>query len=199
MPLGMDEPRKSDARIVAATNQNLSSLQNEGKFRKDLNYRLRTHRIYIPPLCDRMDDVPLLTEHFLEEAARSLKKKKPTPPKELFTLLRAYSFPGNIRELQSMIFDAVSRHKGGILSLDVFKFHINREQANAPESLPTEQTAGSPPPLVSFPGRKLPTIKQATEVLVDEAMKRADGNQSIAAKMLGISQQAMSKRMKKKG
>ncbi len=195
MPLGEDTTRNSDARIVAATNQNLSTLQKEGRFRKDLSYRLRTHRIYIPPLRERTDDIPLLADHFLEEASRTLKKKKPTPPKELFTLLRTYAFPGNIRELQSMIFDALSRHKSGILSLEVFRSHMGREQAAVPmpqENVPDESA------LLMFPNSKLPTIQQATELLVAEAMKRSDGNQSIAAGMLGISQQALSKRLKKK-
>ncbi len=196
-PLGRDKPRKSDARIVAATNRNLSRLLETGEFRKDLNYRLRTHRIYIPPLRERLDDIPLLVEHFLEEAARSLGKKKPTPSPELSTLLKNYSFPGNIRELQSMIIDAVSRHKSGVLSLQAFRSHINRSQPEKTGSakLPLDATTKSPP--IVFPGPELPTIKQATDHLVREAMQRANGNQSIAAGMLGISQQALSKRLKK--
>lgn len=192
--LGEDLPRKTDARIVAATNQNLSELQNQGKFRKDLNYRLRTHRIYIPPLRDRIDDVPLLADHFLEQAAKSLGKKVPTPPDSMYTLLKSYHFPGNIRELQSMIFDAVSRHRSGVLSLEAFKAHLGWDpERTGPPAAPDHLEEG---PLVSFSSR-LPTIKEATELLVAEAMKRADGNQSIAARLLGISQQALSKRLKK--
>ncbi|QTA85905.1 Two component system response regulator, sigma54-specific [Desulfonema magnum] len=197
LPLGQDEPKQTNARIVAATNQNLAELQKAGKFRKDLNYRLRTHRIYIPPLRERLDDIPLLADHFLDEAAHSLKKKKPTPPKELFTLLKNYAFPGNIRELKSMIFDAVSRHKSGILSLEVFRFHIGPEHTSENPSC-GEQNADDASPVI-FSGKRLPTIKEATELVVAEAMKRADGNQSVAAKMLGISQQALSKRLKKRG
>jgi DNA-binding NtrC family response regulator len=196
-PLGRDEPRKSDARIVAATNRNLSRLLETGEFRKDLNYRLRTHRIYIPPLSERLDDIPLLVKHFLEEAAQSLGKKKPTPSPELFTLLKTYSFPGNIRELQSMIIDAVSRHKSGVLSLQAFRSHIERGQPNSIiQARQTPDTSEKPPSIV-FPGPDLPTIKQATDLLVQEAVNRADGNQSIAAGMLGITQQALSKRLKK--
>jgi DNA-binding NtrC family response regulator len=190
--LGADQPRHSDARIIAATNHNLDALTQSGQFRKDLNYRLRTHRIHIPPLCERLDDIELLTDYFLEEAAAALNCNTPTPPKELYKLLRTYSFPGNIRELKAMVFDAVSRHKAGILSLDVFKTHIFQDYLNE-SGAGSDHTSGS---AIQFP-QKMPTIKQATQILIDEALQRADGNQTIAAKMLGISQQALSKRLKK--
>ena len=196
-PLGRDRPRKSNARIVAATNRNLSRLLETGEFRKDLNYRLRTHRIYIPPLRERLDDIPLLVEHFLADAAQTLGKKKPTPSPELITLLKNYSFPGNIRELQSMIIDAVSRHKSGVLSLQAFRSHIEMSQPNRLSQIEQPADADRKSPKIVFPGPALPTIKQATDLLVQEAMQRADGNQSIAAGMLGISQQALSKRLKK--
>ena len=196
-PLGRDKPRTSDARIVAATNRNLSRLLETGEFRKDLSYRLRTHRIYIPPLRERLDDIPLLVAHFLEEAARTLEKKKPTPSPELVTLLNTYSFPGNIRELKSMIFDAVSRHKSGVLALQAFRSHIGRSQPDKAEPPQRPQGTSERSPLIAFPATDLPTIKQATDSLVREAMSRANGNQSIAAGMLGISQQALSKRLKK--
>ena len=196
-PLGRDKPRTSNARIVAATNRNLSRLQVTGEFRKDLNYRLRIHRIYIPPLRERLDDIPLLVAHFLSQAAKTLGKKKPTPPPELLTLLKTYAFPGNIRELQSMIIDAVSRHKSGVLALQAFQSHIGRKlpDGNALSNQRPKASNQSPP--IVFSGSELPTIKQATDLLIREALKRADGNQSIAAGMLGISQQALSKRMKK--
>ncbi len=196
-PLGRDKPRKSDARIVAATNRNLSRLLETGEFRKDLNYRLRTHRIYIPPLRERLDDIPLLVEHFLKEAAQTLEKKKPTPSPELLTLLKNYSFPGNIRELKSMIIDAVSRHKSGVLSLQAFRSHIQSSQPHKTGQAEHQPDATSKSPSIVFAGPDLPTIKQATDVLVREAMQRSNGNQSIAAGMLGISQQALSKRLKK--
>jgi DNA-binding NtrC family response regulator len=196
-PLGQDVAKLSDARIVASSNVDLWERQKAGLFRKDLNYRLRTHRIYIPPLRDRKDDLPLLVDHFLEKTAAELNKKKPSVPEELFALLRAHSFPGNVRELQTLLFDAVSQHKGGILSLSVFKAHIklHRSRENpAPEALndaPQERSER-----IVFP-ENLPTIKQAARQLVSEALKRAGGNQSIAAGMLGITQQALSKRIKK--
>lgn len=191
-PLGQDEPKRKDVRIVTSTNADLWSLQRVGKFRKDLNFRLRTHHINVPPLRERLDDIPLLVGHFLDKAALTLKKKKPTIPKESLTLLRTHSFPGNIRELQAMIFDAVSRHLSKILSLDVFKSHIDRLHGEENDAMKQEPEETS---LITF-SSKLPTIKQATQLLVDEAMKRANNNKSIASRMLGISRQALSKRLK---
>ncbi|MCP3952703.1 MAG: sigma-54-dependent Fis family transcriptional regulator, partial [Desulfobacterales bacterium] len=131
--------------------------------------------------------------HFLVRAARQLKKKKPTVPKELFALMKTYTYPGNIRELQSMIFDAISQHKTGVLSLEVFKTHLGRNKSAATVTSAESAPAG---PTVTFT-EQLPTIKEATRLLVEEALKRSGGNQSIAAGMLGISQQALSKRLKK--
>jgi DNA-binding NtrC family response regulator len=194
-PLGEDAAKRTDARIVASTNADLWERQKAGTFRKDLNYRLRTHRIYIPPLRERTDDIPLLADHFLAEAARSLNKKRPSVPDELFTLLKTYPFPGNVRELQTLVFDAVSRHKGGVLSLEVFKAHIRRFQhRDEPQLRADEPYSGGD--LLTF-APKLPTIRQAVELLVAEAMRRANGNQSVAAGLLGITQQALSKRLKK--
>lgn len=193
LPLGQDTHKKADVRILAATNEDLWDLQKSGKFRKDLNYRFRTHHIHLPPLRDRMDDIPLLVDHFLTIAADELNKRKPSVPKELYTLLNTYSFPGNVRELQAMIFDAVSRHKSKILSLDAFKLHIDREQENRGPQTVSDDTDGNV--LLTF-SEQLPTIKHATNLLIREAMKRGSGNQSIAARFLGISQQALSKRLK---
>ncbi|MCK4764906.1 MAG: sigma-54-dependent Fis family transcriptional regulator [Candidatus Aminicenantes bacterium] len=192
-PLGSDMPRYSDVRVIAATNQDIYVLQESGKFRKDLFYRLKVHHVHIPPLRERADDLPLLIDHFLEEAARDLGKKKPTPPPELPVLLSTYHFPGNIRELRSMVFDAVSTHRSKKLSMEKFKMLINK---NKPENhIPTAESSKEVKPLLFF-GESLPTLKQAQQLLVREAMKRSKDNQSIAAGILGITRQALNKRIK---
>ena len=191
-PIGFDLAKRSDARIVVATNQNLDELQATGKFRKDLYYRLCDHQIQIPPLRDRLEDLPLLAEHFLEKASKTLERKKPTPPEELVTLLSNYHFPGNVRELEAMVFDAVSSHRSGKLSLDVFKSHVSRKPTvSGTDPLPCPNTR-----LITFTDQ-LPTLKQAEQMLIDEALKRSKGNQSIASLSLGISRQALSKRLQK--
>ncbi|MDH5511465.1 MAG: sigma-54 dependent transcriptional regulator, partial [Nitrospinota bacterium] len=116
-PLGSDVPKMSQARIVTATQKDVYEAKENGTFRSDLFYRLQTHHIHIPPLRERQDDIPALINHFLESASIDLGKKKPTPPMELYALLSNYHFPGNVREMQSLIQDAVSVHKGKILSI----------------------------------------------------------------------------------
>jgi DNA-binding NtrC family response regulator len=193
-PLGSDVPKRSEARIVVATNKDIQVLQDACIFRKDLYYRLCGHHVHIPPLRKRLGDIPLLASYFLEKAALSLDKKTPTPPAELLNLLSSYHFPGNIRELQSMIWDAVTSHKSGKLSLTVFKAHIQQSQpeTDADSTGSTQDDSR----LISLSSR-LPTLKQAEKVLISEALKRSGGNQAVAALNLGISRQALNRRLKR--
>lgn len=192
-PLGSDVAKGSNARIIVATNQDLDGLKASGKFRKDLYYRLCDHHIHIPALRERLEDVPILVEHFLEKTSETLGKKKPTPPDELSILLSTYHFPGNIRELESMVFNAVSSHKFGKLSMERFKSHIFQKHPGF--ETPSKKLLQEKKALISF-SKQLPTLKQAEQRLIDEAMKRANGNQSIAALSLGITRQALNRRLK---
>jgi DNA-binding NtrC family response regulator len=189
-PLGSDRPKRLRARVIVATHQDLTAREAAGAFRRDLYYRLRTHSVHIPPLRERKGDIGLLLDHFLDEAARSLGKKKPTPPKELIQLLAAYNFPGNVRELRSMVYDAVSLHKERVLSMESFVKAVTAKGLSlAP--LPEHSLRN---PFTSL--ERLPTFTEVIELLVDEAMQRASGNQTIAARLLGVSQPALSKRLK---
>ena len=194
-PLGSDIPKNSDARIVVATNCNLDAMQQEGKFRKDLFYRLKSHHVHIPPLRERLEDIEPLVNHFLEKASKMLGKKKPAVPRELFTLLRTYRFPGNIRELEGIIFDAVSVHSGGILSLDVFKTRLGLEK-DPIRAVPQTETGSRKSEYrgVIFLD-PLPALKDVEDWLIEEALKRADGNQTIAAKLIGMSRKALNNRL----
>ena len=195
-PVGSDVPREANTRIIAATNKDINQLQKVGQFRTDLYYRLQTHHIHIPDLMDRKDDLFLLIDHFLEEAARELDKKRPTPSKELYTLLGSYYFPGNVRELQSMIYDSVSHHQSKMLSLDRFKEHIAKHSS-------TEVIEGAEPSqeleaseFFTF-FKNLPTLKAVRQLLIDEAVKRSDGNRAVAAQILGISRSGLAKLLKR--
>ncbi|MFC1611082.1 sigma-54-dependent transcriptional regulator [Myxococcota bacterium] len=191
-PLGSDVPKRMSARIVVATNQDLETRQEQGSFRKDLFYRLRTHRVHIPPLRERIEDLPVLVDHLFEKVAFELNKKKPTAPKELHTILVNYGFPGNVRELQAMIFDAVANHRSGVLSLESFLVATGQVTTSIRMGHPENPRARSPE--ISFSDR-LPTLQEAEDLLIAEAMERAKGNQTIAARFLGITRQALNRRL----
>lgn len=198
-PIGSDLPKKSKARIIVATNKTFTLLQDSNSFRKDLYYRLRSHHIYIPPLRERKDDIELLLDYFLSKASSKLGKKKPTAPNELLFLLKTYNFPGNIRELEAMVFDAVSNHKSKKLSMDIFKNWIFKDKSDNQgtndlqvDNNNIDEIQGET--LISF-SSKLPTLKQAVQLTINEAMERSNGNQNIAASQLGITRQALNKRL----
>lgn len=197
-PLGSDHSRRIRARVIFATNQKLKDKVDQGTFRKDLYYRLCSHLVELPPLRERKEDLPLLINALITEAAESFGRAKPLVPPELINLLSSYDFPGNIRELRAMIYDAISLHEGQFLSLTRFKETIaaalneNEQNHNKHSSYHLPETSA-----LVF-GNQLPTIKQANRALINEALRRADGNQSSAARMLGISPQALNKRLKQR-
>jgi DNA-binding NtrC family response regulator len=190
--LGADTPKHSDARVVVATNRDIRRLLEAGAFRQDLYYRLLAHQVRIPPLRERMNDLPLLVNHFLDEAARELRKTKPTPPKELLAHLGTYHFPGNVRELKAMVHNAVSRHQSGVLSLGSFIEHIT-DQTLGPAPTAAAPALSEPGAPLGFSPEKLPTLDEATFLLVEEALRRADNNQGAAAAILGVSRQTMNR------
>ncbi|HJV35185.1 sigma-54 dependent transcriptional regulator [Geomonas sp.] len=191
-PLGSDLPKRMNARVVVATHHDLATKQASGDFRKDLYYRLCAHHVQIPPLRERPGDIVPLLDHFLEEAAHEMGKKKPTVPKELPVLLSNYPFPGNVRELRSMVYDAMSLHESRMLSMESFKRAMDKEGFRPADKAPAE-VAGS----VFVASAPLPSARAVMDHLVAEAMRRAEGNQSIAARLIGVSQPALSKRLKK--
>ena len=195
-PLGSDIPQKSNARILACTHRDLQQAITVGSFRKDLYYRLAALHVHIPPLRERIEDIPVLLDHFLKYSAESLHKNKPTPPPELIHLLSNYYFPGNIRELKAMVFDAVAHHKSGVLSLKYFhEFIINKGEHVKSEFSVKDNKTGS---TIDIAGR-FPTLKEVESYLVSEALKRSNDNQGIAASLLGITRHALNKRLKRKG
>jgi two-component system nitrogen regulation response regulator GlnG len=191
-PLGTDRPRQSTARVVVATNCDVAKAAAMGHFRKDLYFRLRTHHLQLPPLRSRQDDIPLLVNHFTEKAARTLNRPEPAVPSSLYNLLRIYDFPGNIRELEAMVFDAVARCQGTVMALHSFKELISDRSVFETETRPEGAQPSGP-----FP-EHLPTLEDAEEALINEALARTGGNQGIAAGILGISRQALNKRLSRR-
>lgn len=192
-PVGSDIPLISDARIVAATNRDLREMTAAKTFRNDLYFRLCSHQVMLPPLRERGEDIPLLLEFFLKAAAQIFRKSTPTYPPELVTLLSSYDFPGNIREMKAMVFDAVARHVSGMLSMERFREVIgNRPALSGQESLLSQRLNDW---LLNSGGR-FPKVREVEGLLIDEALKLAKGNQGIAASLLGFTRQTLNKRLK---
>jgi DNA-binding NtrC family response regulator len=176
---------------VFATNLALDKATEVGKLRKDLLYRLRSHHFRIPPLRERLDDLGVLVDHFVSKASRALAKNRPRVPNEVIPLLKSYSFPGNIRELEGMIFDAVVRHRSRTLSLESFRLAIEERSISAGDAV---EKGGIGESVFSiFPS--LPTLKEAAEMLIEEALRRSDMNQTVAARQLGLTRKALNKRL----
>jgi len=194
LPLGADKVQVSDARIVAATHADLKQRMETGAFRPDLYYRLCSHRLELPPLRERQEDLPLLMAHFLKKAAARLRKPCPAAPSELLSYLSAYRFPGNIRELEALIHDAVARSTGRTLSLDTFISAIGDDLAVSSGSLANANRCHACP----F-GDSFPTLKTAEDHLIAEALRLSGNNQRLAAVYLGITRQALNTRLSRAG
>ncbi|MFC1814327.1 sigma 54-interacting transcriptional regulator [Thermodesulfobacteriota bacterium] len=177
---------KVDVRIIAATNQDLSRMVNTGKFRHDLYYRLNVFSIHLPPLKERMEDIPLLVENFLRNNNKNLKVSP-----EGMQLLTAYDWPGNVRELQNTL-EAAS-----IIAKDVI------QPAHFPASIMSkwgniEKETFSATDI--DPGKNLENrLKELEKGIIIEALSRAGGVQVTAAKILGIKERSLWHRIKKLG
>lgn len=190
-PLGSDKPKRVQARIVLATNQDLIARQKDGSFRTDLYYRLKTHHIHVPPLRERKEDIVLLARHFVDQAAKEYGRTPPHLSGELMLMLTRYEFPGNIRELQAMITHAVSVG-GDSLKQDDFGAMFGHSKEGQPGQA-DESTLLS----LFMEMENMPSFSDVKKIMTSAALSRTGGNQTAAARILGISQPAMSKRIHK--
>lgn len=189
-PLGADDPVAARVRVVAATNADIVGRQEDGRFRRDLYYRLLSHHIDIPPLRERSEDIPTLLEHFVREAAEEMERPMPRIPKRAPLVLQSYSFPGNVRELQAMAYDVVSRSQDGQFELSYLLNHVESDREEP-------RTAPESGERISFSG-PFPTMDEVESYFFEEALRRSENNQSEAARLLGISQSTLSRWLKKK-
>ena len=190
-PIGSDSQKTSDARIVVATNRDLYEMQSKGEFRKDLYYRLSVHHIDIPPLRKRTDDIPVLFEHFLEMAATAQSMRKPTYVADLIPALKKHFFPGNVRELRAMVFNAVSSAGGNVLSAASFP---ELTQKIEPSTV-TFETIDKSKTLKNLFG-KVPSMAELEIQAIKEALEECKGNRTHAAAMLGITRQTLIRKLK---
>ena len=194
-PVGSDAPRTSNARVIVATNRELETMRQNQTFRNDLYFRLQGHQIAIPPLRDRREDIRLLIDTFCEQAAHELTKPAPTVPDELYAFLSRYGFPGNIRELKNMVFDAVSTEKNGTMSIAYFRDRLGIPYETSPASSYDADSAEQFTTDKLSRLQRLPTLKDSEQMLVEEALRRSNGNQTLAAQLLGLTRSALNKRL----
>jgi DNA-binding NtrC family response regulator len=193
-PLGSDLPKRADARVIVATNRDLGPEVAAGGFRKDLYYRLATHHVHVPPLRERRRDLRLLFQHFLKSAAAEYRKPEPAVPDTVYDVLGWYDFPGNVRELKAVAFHVMSRTVSGPLDPELVENCIGRKKATGGKVQDRQHMNDESS--IRLTGTNFPTIKQATEQLVDRALELCGGNQRAAAGLLGISPPALSKRLR---
>ena len=192
-PLGSDQPKQCHARIITAANKDLTMLAGrDGEFRMDLYYRLSTHLIRLPPLRERREDIPALVAFLAAEAATAMHKPTPSISDRAMNLLLHHPFWGNIRELKAYIVDAVARCDGGRIEEGLISGRLIAPIASDREKASTASS------LISLFGR-FPSLEELLEFAIGEALANSDNNQSQAARLLGISRQALNKRLRKRG
>lgn len=179
--IGENDSRSVDARFVAATNIDLKAATSSGEFRSDLYYRLDVHHVHLPPLRERSDDIPLLVSHFLSRYGTAAGVTACTPA--VLDVLHAYSYPGNVRQLEHLIQRAVATARSSELTLD-----------DLPEELLAEPAAPSPPE-----GTVAAAREKAEREMVVATLARHDGEIGSAARELQVSRTTMWRLMKKHG
>ncbi len=182
--VGSPKAIKIDARVVAAANQDLEREARKGRFRTDLYYRLSVVTIFIPPLRERIDDVPLLADHFLAKYRHINPSIKALTP-ECYQVLLAYDYPGNIRELENIIERAMIIETSEILQPESLLIH----QADSSEENTTIE--GTVAPTDNF------DIKEVEKKHILHVLTTCDGKKVEAARMLGINKTTLWRKMKK--
>jgi len=177
--VGGTRPIPMDARIIAATNRRLAEEVDRGRFRRDLFYRLRTVPLYLPPLRDRLEDLPLLVNHFVAGLNRKYDKVVRGLDPKVMSIFRRYDWPGNVRELQRVLEYAFVFVKGPVITA-----------ANLPE-LEEPQPARPAPNRASGPG-----LWEDEKVTILRVLQKTGGHRERAAKLLGISRSSLWRKMK---
>jgi len=186
--LGSNKTRHVDVRVVAATNVDLRRALEEGTFREDLYYRLNVLPIHIPALRERREDVPYLAEHFIRKHASELGTAELELSDGAAEKLKAYSWPGNVRELENVIERSLVLATGSRLEAEEVRLDM------APRARAAAASGSDP---MFLPDGM--TLDQYEEAIIREAMKRAQGNKSHAARLLGLTRNALRYRLSQMG
>jgi DNA-binding NtrC family response regulator len=184
--VGSNKTLTADVRVLAATNKNLEAAVKAGTFREDLFFRIRVVPIWLPPLRERHEDIPLLAQAFLREFARENGKAASSFTPDALEALLAYSWPGNVRELRTAIEHAVVMSRADRISVRDLPQSV-RKPAGAP-------IPGAAQPASTKPGSGL-SVKEAEKNLIVRALEEAGGNRRQAAQKLGISPRTLYRKL----
>jgi two-component system response regulator HydG len=191
-PVGEDRPLTIDVRIIAATHRDLLQLVQSGRFREDLYYRLKVVSLAVPPLRERLDDIPALARHFLQRVAERFGMGPIRAPAELFDRLSHYDWPGNVRELENAIEALVALSVEGELDLSLLPSGRSTAHGNA--------SASASALLSSATGL---TLKQRVEAyergLIVTALEATGGNRKETARRLGLSRATLHDKLHRYG
>lgn len=192
--VGDTRTRKVDVRLLAATNENLDEAVQQGRFRADLLYRLNVYSVTVPPLRDRIDDVPELVKHFVEKYSTLHGKQVQGITDRAMVLLREYQWPGNIRELGNMIERGIILvDNGGLIEVSHLFPNMNAQDRAADDAVEDADLLTLADQLLDT-GCQMSTLEDS---LIQAAMLRADHNVTQAAKMLGLTRATLDYRLKK--
>lgn len=177
-----------DVRIIAATNRDIEKQIKEGSFREDLYYRLNVVTIKIPPLRERREDIPTLIDYFLKKYITDTKKNKAEFSKEAFDILMRYDYPGNVRELENIVHHSLVLSREELISSEDLPISLRKKKS---ESGPCNELDMETP--------MTEQVENLEKKMVKEAMERTKGNQTGAAKILGIPERNLRYRLEKWG
>ncbi len=176
--VGSNTPVEVDIRLICATNMPLAQMVQEGRFRQDLLYRINTVEVHIPPLCERVDDIPMLANHFLNYYAKKYRKEVLSISNEAITKLKKYAWPGNVRELQHAIERALIMADSPTLQESDFLFSRKANDSPSADTL---------------------NLDEVEKAAVIKAIQLHNGNISKAAEELGLTRASLYRRMEKYG
>jgi PAS domain S-box-containing protein len=182
-PLGATSPRKTDVRIIAATNKDLSKLVSEGKFRDDLYYRLNVVKIDLPPLSQRKEDIPVLIDTFIQKFNAKMGKKITGVSDQALRLLLNHDFPGNVRELENIIEHAFILCREDRIDIDCLPKELKEDQENREPSV--------------IPLKEETLFGRAEADIIKNILNKFDGNRIKTAQELGIDRTTLWRKMKR--
>lgn len=187
-PLGSNKPVKVDVRVILASNENLADAVEKGRFRQDLFYRVNVVTVHLPPLRDRVGDMPLLAQRFLEQYARENNRKIAGISDDALRVLQQHAWPGNVRELENAIERAVLFCRGRHIQVDDLPPALVRQATTAPNQ-----------PDVYRPMALKKALEEPEKHIIEQALRANNWNRQITAQVLEINRTTLYKKMKRYG